>query len=77
MEAGHEAAGDPTSGAGSNADSSLQMAQPKPTAFKMPEKFPDQPWKKKAPATRKSADALNAFPLASFTSSYGIAGQRR
>ena len=24
----------------------LQMAQPKPKAFKMPEKFPDQPWKK-------------------------------
>jgi len=26
----------------------LQMAQPKPQAFKLPEKFPDQPWKKKA-----------------------------
>jgi len=24
----------------------LQMAQPKPKAFKMPEKFPDAPWKK-------------------------------
>lgn len=30
-------------------DSTLQMAQPKPEAFKLPEKFPDQPWKKKAP----------------------------
>ena len=31
------------------AASELQMAQPKPTAFKMPEKFPDMPWKKKTP----------------------------
>ena len=29
-------------------DSELQMAQPKPKAFKLPEKFPDQPWKKQA-----------------------------
>ena len=29
------------------ADPELQMAQPKPQAFKLPEKFPDQPWKKK------------------------------
>ncbi|MBN8247197.1 MAG: tetratricopeptide repeat protein [Verrucomicrobia bacterium] len=29
------------------ADDGLQMAQPKPQAFKMPEKFPDQPWKKR------------------------------
>lgn len=36
------------SGAGD--DSALQMAQPKPQAFKLPEKFPSQPWKKKAPA---------------------------
>lgn len=33
---------------GTDSDSALQMAQPKPTAFKLPEKFPDQPWKKKA-----------------------------
>lgn len=32
-------------------DEGLQMAQPKPQAFKMPEKFPDQPWKKKSPPT--------------------------
>ena len=30
-----------------NGDSELQMAQPKASAFKMPEKFPDMPWKKK------------------------------
>ena len=30
------------------ADTELQMAQPKPQAFKLPEKFPEQPWKKKA-----------------------------
>lgn len=30
------------------ADNELQMAQPKPKAFKLPEKFPDQPWKKQA-----------------------------
>ncbi len=27
-------------------DSELKMAQPKPEAFKVPEKFPDMPWKK-------------------------------
>jgi Flp pilus assembly protein TadD len=32
----------------SASDSDLQMAQPKPKAFKLPEKFPDQPWKKQA-----------------------------
>ena len=29
-------------------DSELRMAQPKAQAFKMPEKFPDMPWKKNA-----------------------------
>ena len=29
-------------------DPELQMAQPKPKSFKMPEKFPDMPWKKQA-----------------------------
>ncbi|MFN7140189.1 MAG: tetratricopeptide repeat protein [Limisphaerales bacterium] len=28
-------------------DSELQMAQPKPPPVKLPEKFPDMPWKKK------------------------------
>ena len=28
-------------------DPELQMAQPKPSAFKLPEKFPEMPWKKK------------------------------
>jgi hypothetical protein len=32
-------------------DSELQMAQPKPKAFKLPEKFPDQPWKKQTKIT--------------------------
>jgi hypothetical protein len=32
-------------------DSELQMAQPKPKAFKLPEKFPDQPWKKQSKIT--------------------------
>lgn len=27
-------------------DPELQLAQPKPKAFKLPEKFPDMPWKK-------------------------------
>ncbi len=41
----------PASGVGvAAAEPELQMAQPKPTAFKMPEKFPDMPWKKKVPA---------------------------
>jgi Flp pilus assembly protein TadD len=30
------------------ADPELQMAQPKLQSFKLPEKFPDQPWKKNA-----------------------------
>ena len=30
-------------------DPELQMAQPKPPPVKLPEKFPDMPWKKKAP----------------------------
>jgi tetratricopeptide (TPR) repeat protein len=29
-------------------DPELQMAQPKPETVKLPEKFPDMPWKKKA-----------------------------
>ncbi len=32
-------------------DPDLQMAQAKPKAFKMPEKFPDTPWKKAKSAT--------------------------
>jgi len=32
------------------ADPELQLAQPKPQAVKLPEKFPDMPWKKKPPA---------------------------
>jgi Flp pilus assembly protein TadD len=31
------------------AEPELQFAQPKPQAFKLPEKFPDQPWKKNKP----------------------------
>jgi predicted Zn-dependent protease len=30
----------------SHEDPELQLAQPKPKAFKLPEKFPDMPWKK-------------------------------
>lgn len=32
-------------------DSELQMAQPKLTPMKLPEKFPDQPWKKNKPGS--------------------------
>lgn len=31
-------------------DDELKMAGPKPQAFKLPEKFPDMPWKKNKPA---------------------------
>lgn len=31
-------------------DPDLELAKPKPQAFKLPEKFPDQPWKKKPKA---------------------------
>jgi len=43
----------PTSGAAVDPD--LQMAQAKPKAFKLPEKFPDMPWKKNK-AAAKAAD---------------------
>jgi len=31
-------------------DPELELAKPKPQSFKLPEKFPDQPWKKNKPA---------------------------
>ena len=34
----------------------LKMAQPKAQAFKLPEKFPDQPWKKNKPANPQTTD---------------------
>jgi tetratricopeptide (TPR) repeat protein len=34
-------------GAPASGDPDLEMAAPKPQAFKLPEKFPDMPWKKK------------------------------
>ena len=37
----------PPGQAGSEGDPELQMAQPKAPPMKMPEKFPDMPWKKK------------------------------
>ena len=40
----------PTAGAASTADPELQMAQPTLKSFKLPEKFPDMPWKKKPKA---------------------------
>lgn len=36
----------PRSSDASTADPELQLAQPKPKAFKLPEKFPEMPWKK-------------------------------
>jgi tetratricopeptide (TPR) repeat protein len=42
MTAPGESAAAPVSG-----DPELQMAQPKPQTVKLPEKFPDMPWKKK------------------------------
>lgn len=38
----------PAEGAGGEGEPELQMAQPKPKAFKLPEKFPEMPWKKNA-----------------------------
>jgi len=44
----------PVAGAAQPADAELQMAQPKLAPVKLPEKFPDQPWKKnKAPGAAK------------------------
>ncbi len=45
---GNMAAPDPNA-AQQPGDPELQMAQPKPTAIKLPEKFPDMPWKKQKP----------------------------
>jgi tetratricopeptide (TPR) repeat protein len=36
----------PGTNADDQADPDLKMAEPKPEAFKVPEKFPDMPWKK-------------------------------
>lgn len=38
----------PPPGSAPGSDSELELAKPKPQSFKMPEKFPDMPWKKKA-----------------------------
>jgi tetratricopeptide (TPR) repeat protein len=37
----------PGAAPGAAGDPELELAKPKPQAFKLPEKFPDQPWKKK------------------------------
>jgi tetratricopeptide (TPR) repeat protein len=37
------------SGGGTPADPELEIAKPKPAPMKLPEKFPDMPWKKKPP----------------------------
>lgn len=39
--------------AASGDDSELKMAEAKPKAFKLPEKFPDTPWKRKIPPPPK------------------------
>jgi len=49
-----------SSTAGSDPD--LELAQPKPKAFKLPEKFPDMPWKKKADAQKAAAEAGHKPP---------------
>lgn len=54
------AAGDPAS-APADPDPELQMAQAKPKAFKLPEKFPEMPWKKKA-AEKAAAKAAEKPP---------------
>jgi len=42
-------------------DDDLKMAGPKPQAFKLPEKFPDMPWKKKkVPPPAPSSGAVSA-----------------
>ena len=41
--------------AADTSDPELRMAQPKTQAFKLPEKFPDMPWKKKAGPTSPPA----------------------
>ncbi|MCW5557190.1 MAG: tetratricopeptide repeat protein [Verrucomicrobiae bacterium] len=45
--------------AGSPGDE-LQMAQPKPQSFKLPEKFPDQPWKKKEKAATPPSSSVHS-----------------
>ncbi|HRI16388.1 MAG TPA: hypothetical protein PLX89_25630 [Verrucomicrobiota bacterium] len=49
------APGAKSSSPASGLDDELKMAGPKPQAFKLPEKFPDMPWKKNKPATPKAA----------------------
>lgn len=50
---------------GSPANPDLQMAQAKPKAFKLPEKFPEMPWKKKAAEKAAKAAAAADTPPAS------------
>jgi tetratricopeptide (TPR) repeat protein len=40
----------------------LQMSQPKPKAFKMPEKFPQMPWKKAGQHSPGSTPSASATP---------------
>lgn len=44
----------PSSSGAPAAEDELKMAGPKPQAFKLPEKFPDMPWKKNKPNTGSS-----------------------
>jgi tetratricopeptide (TPR) repeat protein len=48
--------GAPGGAAPAEEDSELQIAKPKVEGFKTPEKFPDMPWKKKAPVATKKED---------------------
>lgn len=57
----------PAAPASGSPEPDLQMAQPKPKAFKLPEKFPDMPWKKHAkvgapPAPNPTTDGAHPAP---------------
>lgn len=52
----------PATGPQDATDPELQMAQPKPKAFKLPEKFPDMPWRKQAKVGAPPAPASPVAP---------------
>ena len=52
----------PALGTGPAADPELQMATPKPPPMKLPTKFPDMPWKKKANITGGQSSPTSKTP---------------
>jgi len=55
--------GGPGAAAAEEGDPELQIAKPKVEGFKTPEKFPDMPWKKKAPVAPEKKEDGKGGPI--------------